>query len=54
MNVGLVIRLNKKQYEASRYYFNWINSFTKHGIKHLDLFFMDGTTPSPVNTLINY
>lgn len=37
MGVTLVIRLNKKSYDASR--------FTNHGIKHLDLYFLDGTTP---------
>ena len=38
MGVSLVIRLNKKSYEASR--------FTKNGIKHLDLYFLDGSVPS--------
>ena len=38
--VGLVVRLNKKAYEASR--------FTKHGIKHIDLYFLDGSVPSDV------
>ncbi|KRX02244.1 hypothetical protein PPERSA_04866 [Pseudocohnilembus persalinus] len=37
MGVTLVIRLNKKSYDAQR--------FTNHGIKHLDLYFLDGTTP---------
>ena len=37
-NVGMVIRLNTKTYEAS--------GFTKEGIKHTDLFFTDGTTPN--------
>jgi cell division cycle 14 len=32
------VRLNKKAYEASR--------FTKAGIKHIDLYFLDGSTPS--------
>jgi cell division cycle 14 len=36
--VTLVIRLNKKQYEKER--------FTKHGIKHMELYFMDGSCPS--------
>lgn len=37
MGVTLVIRLNKKTYEASR--------FTNNGIKHLDLYFLDGSCP---------
>ena len=37
-NIGLVVRLNKKAYEESR--------FIKHGIKHLDLYFLDGSTPT--------
>lgn len=37
-DVGLVIRLNTKTYEAS--------GFTKEGIKHTDMYFTDGTTPS--------
>ena len=37
MGVSLVVRLNKPQYEKSK--------FTKQGIKHLDLFFVDGTAP---------
>lgn len=39
MGVTLVIRLNKKSYEASR--------FTKNGIKHMDLYFIDGSIPPP-------
>lgn len=35
--VKTVIRLNKKMYDSSR--------FTKHGIRHHDLFFVDGSTP---------
>lgn len=35
--VNLVIRLNKKQYERER--------FTKHGIKHMELYFTDGSCP---------
>lgn len=31
--------MNKKTYEASR--------FTKHGIKHIDQYFLDGSTPEP-------
>jgi len=38
LGVTLVVRLNNKQYEKER--------FTKHGIKHLDLYFLDGSTPS--------
>jgi len=34
----MVVRLNSKSYESSR--------FTKHGIKHLELYFLDGSTPS--------
>jgi cell division cycle 14 len=34
----LVVRLNKKQYERER--------FTKHGVKHMELYFMDGSCPS--------
>jgi len=36
--VGLVVRLNKKQYDRRR--------FTDHGIKHVDLYFLDGSCPS--------
>lgn len=36
----MVIRLNKKAYEASR--------FTKNGIKHVDLYFLDGSCPPEV------
>lgn len=36
--IGLVVRLNKKAYEESR--------FSKHGIKHIDMYFLDGSTPS--------
>lgn len=37
MGVTLVIRLNKKSYDAKR--------FTDNGIKHLDLYFLDGSCP---------
>jgi len=37
-NVGLVVRLNKKQYDRRR--------FTDHGIKHLDMYFLDGSCPN--------
>lgn len=37
MGVSLVVRLNKPQYDKSK--------FTKNGVKHLDLYFLDGTTP---------
>lgn len=35
--VSLVVRLNKPQYEKQK--------FIKGGIKHLDLYFLDGSTP---------
>lgn len=38
VNIGLVVRLNKKQYERTR--------FTDRGIKHVDLYFKDGSCPS--------
>eukprot|EP00742_Colponemidia_sp_Colp-10_P000985 GILJ01001067.1.p1 GENE.GILJ01001067.1~~GILJ01001067.1.p1 ORF type:complete len:559 (-),score=93.03 GILJ01001067.1:393-2069(-) len=37
-NTNLVVRLNKKQYDRRR--------FTDHGIKHIDLYFLDGSCPS--------
>eukprot|EP01017_Pseudomicrothorax_dubius_P003555 TRINITY_DN1053_c0_g1_i2.p1 TRINITY_DN1053_c0_g1~~TRINITY_DN1053_c0_g1_i2.p1 ORF type:complete len:409 (-),score=84.20 TRINITY_DN1053_c0_g1_i2:98-1324(-) len=43
LGVSLVVRLNKKSYEADR--------FTKQGIKHLELYFLDGSCPS--NEIIN-
>jgi cell division cycle 14 len=36
-NVGLVVRLNKPQYDKQK--------FVKNGIKHLELYFLDGSTP---------
>ncbi|KAF7458121.1 CDC14 phosphatase [Cryptosporidium felis] len=42
LGVSLVIRLNKKQYDSER--------FTKSGIKHEELFFIDGSCP-PQNIL---
>jgi cell division cycle 14 len=36
--IGLVIRLNKVTYDRER--------FIKNGIKHMDLYFIDGSTPS--------
>lgn len=36
-NIGLVIRLNKKQYDRRR--------FIDHGIRHVDLYFLDGSCP---------
>jgi len=36
--IGLVVRLNKEQYERRR--------FINHGIKHVDLYFVDGSCPS--------
>ena len=38
MNIGAVVRLNNKVYDESR--------FTNNGIKHLDLYFTDGSVPS--------
>jgi cell division cycle 14 len=38
MNVGTVIRLNHKSYDE--------NIFKKYNIKHYDLYFPDGSTPS--------
>ncbi|CAD7927715.1 unnamed protein product [Amoebophrya sp. A25] len=37
-NVGTVLRLNKKQYDRRR--------FTDNGIKHVDMYFLDGSCPS--------
>jgi len=37
-NVSTVVRLNKKQYDRRR--------FTDHGIKHVDMYFLDGSCPS--------
>jgi cell division cycle 14 len=37
MGVTLVIRFNKPQYDKKK--------FTKAGIKHLDLYFLDGSVP---------
>lgn len=37
LNVGMVIRLNRPTYQSSR--------FTKHGIKHYELYFPDGGLP---------
>lgn len=36
--IRLIVRLNKKQYERRR--------FIDHGIKHVDLYFLDGSCPS--------
>lgn len=36
--IGLVVRLNKKQYDRRR--------FIDHGVKHVDLYFLDGSCPS--------
>ena len=41
--VQLVIRLNKKAYEGNR--------FTKSGIKHEEIYFLDGSTPSDVPSI---
>eukprot|EP00439_Symbiodinium_sp_Y106_P081371 s250_g20.t1 len=35
--IGLVVRLNKKQYDRRR--------FVDHGLKHVDLYFLDGSCP---------
>eukprot|EP00435_Cladocopium_sp_Y103_P067679 s137_g30.t1 len=35
--IGLVVRLNKKQYDRRR--------FADHGLKHVDLYFLDGSCP---------
>jgi cell division cycle 14 len=37
--IRLVVRLNKKQYDGKR--------FVNQGIKHVDLYFLDGSCPSP-------
>lgn len=37
MGCTLVVRLNKPQYDKQK--------FIKNGIKHLDLYFLDGTAP---------
>lgn len=36
--ISTVVRLNKKQYDRRR--------FTDHGLKHVDLYFLDGSCPS--------
>ena len=36
-NVSLVVRLNKKYYDSKK--------FTNHGIKHVELYFLDGSNP---------
>lgn len=38
LNVGLVVRLNQKQYDRNR--------FIENGIRHVDLYFKDGSCPS--------
>jgi cell division cycle 14 len=40
LGVTMVIRLNTKEYDAEK--------FVKKGIKHLDMFFNDGTCPTDV------
>jgi len=47
MGVSLVIRLNRPQYDKEK--------FVKAGIKHLDLYFLDGSTPkdSIINTFLS-
>merc|ERR1712167_262777 len=48
MGVGLVIRLNRPQYDKEK--------FVKAGIKHLDLYFLDGSTPkdSIIKTFLDH
>jgi cell division cycle 14 len=41
LNIGLVIRLNNKEYDREK--------FVKKGIRHLDIYFTDGTCPSDVS-----
>jgi cell division cycle 14 len=47
LGVNLVVRLNKPQYDKTK--------FTKQGIKHSDLYFIDGSTPPDniVNDFLN-
>ncbi len=40
MGIGMVVRLNSKEYDCEK--------FIKSGIKHVDIFFKDGTCPSDV------
>ena len=40
LGIGLVIRLNNKEYDREK--------FVKKGIRHLDIYFTDGTCPSDV------
>jgi len=44
-NVNLVVRLNKKYYDAG--------SFTRQGIDHIDLYFLDGSNP-PEHILVRF
>ena len=44
-NVKLVVRLNKKYYDARK--------FTQHGINHMELYFLDGSNP-PDNLLAKF
>lgn len=41
--VTRVVRLNKKEYDREK--------FIKNGIKHTELYFIDGSTPSDVRKL---
>lgn len=41
MGVTRVVRLNKKEYDKER--------FIRAGIKHTELYFLDGSTPSDVS-----
>jgi cell division cycle 14 len=40
LGIGLVVRLNNKEYDATK--------FTKKGIHHVDIFFPDGSCPADV------
>lgn len=48
-NVSHVVRLNEEKYDKTK--------FTRNGIKHTDLFFIDGSTPCevtyPLKFLVN-
>ena len=45
-NIDLVVRLNKKRYDKSR--------FTTNKIKHVDLYYIDGSTPKDVTYFTFY
>ena len=46
IGVNMVVRLNNKEYDREK--------FIKKGIKHLDLFFHDGSCPSDVSSLLSF